>query len=176
MAGHPRTSYVNHMRRLLDVLLLFALVLSAPAVPAQTRSDDGTINIMRPEGTPPAKKRAEKKRREKTHHHAARRPKVRRAVGSSNPVYPAPLPGPQKPLPVPNIPYATPPRRAATPPPLLVPETGRLLPNLPPTGGSGPGGKESFPERAARCHQQAGIYGPNATGNPSAYINSCINQ
>jgi hypothetical protein len=72
-------------------------------------------------------------------------------------------------------PAAVPPPRAQTPPPLLVPETGRVLPNLPPALGTGPG-RESFQDRAMRCHQQAGIYGPNATGNPSAYINSCINQ
>lgn len=73
-----------------------------------------------------------------------------------------------KPAPLPQ-------HRATTPPPLFVPQTGRFLPNLPPSAGSGPGGKETFPERAARCHQQAGIYGQQA-GNPSAYINSCINQ
>jgi hypothetical protein len=27
-----------------------------------------------------------------------------------------------------------------------------------------------------RCAHQAGVYGPNATGNPAGYIGSCINQ
>ena len=126
---------------------------------------------MREEGAPPAKAKPHKEK-----HRAKRHRQIHRARGSSNPVYPAPLPPPQKPLAVPH--YRAPaPRRAQTPPPLFVPQTGRVLPNLPPSGrGLGPGGKESFQQRAARCHQQAGIYGPNATGNPSTYINSCINQ
>ncbi len=155
------------------LILLIAFVLAAPAIRAQTRGDGGTINIMRPEGSAPAKHRAEKKVHKKK---AARRNKTRRAIGSSNPVYPAPLPPPQKPYAVPH--YTVPaPRRVQTPPPVFVPETGRTLPNLPQyERGLGAGGRESFPQRAARCHQQAGIYGPNATGSPSAYINSCINQ
>ena len=155
------------------LILLIAFVLAAPAIRAQTRGDGGTINIMRPEGSAPAKHRAEKKVHKKK---AARRNKTRRAIGSSNPVYPAPLPPPQSLTPSRTIPCR---RRGCvqTPPPVFVPETGRTLPNLPQYGpGSGAGGRESFPQRAARCHQQAGIYGPNATGSPSAYINSCINQ
>jgi hypothetical protein len=58
---------------------------------------------------------------------------------------------------------------------MFVPETGRVLPNLPPAVGSGPGGGESFHDRAARCSHQAGVYG-QAAGNRSSYINSCINQ
>jgi hypothetical protein len=73
-------------------------------------------------------------------------------------------------------PAALPQRSVQVPPPLYVPQTGRTLPNLPTVGGSGPGGRETFQDRAARCAHQAGVYGPNATGNPSAYINSCINQ
>jgi hypothetical protein len=52
-----------------------------------------------------------------------------------------------------------------------VPQTGRLLPNLPP-----PGGTETSQDRSARCAHQAGVYGPALTGDPGAYIRSCINQ
>jgi hypothetical protein len=161
------------MRRPLVVLFLFAFAFAAPAVSAQTRADDGSISIMRPEGAPPAKNKAHKSRKKR--HRATRHPIPHQARGSSNPVYPVPLPAPQHPLAVPHY-RALPPQRAQTPPPLFVPETGRTLPNLPSAGrGLGPGGGESFQQRAARCHQQAGIYG-QAAGNPSAYINSCINQ
>jgi hypothetical protein len=91
-----------------------------------------------------------------------------------NPTYPTPLPKPQNPLALPHQQAVTP-RRAITPPPLFVPQSGRVLPNLPATG-SGPGGRETFQDRANRCAHQSGLYGPNATGNPSTYINSCINQ
>src|SRR5512144_196508 len=39
---------------------------------------------------------------------------------------------------------------AVTPPPIVVPETGRSLPNLPTISGSGRGGAETFQDRAAR--------------------------
>jgi hypothetical protein len=70
-----------------------------------------------------------------------------------------------------------PPRAPAVPPPVYVPETGRLLPNLPslPGADSGPGGAEHRQDRAVRCAHQAGLYGEVA-GNRAAYINSCINQ
>ena len=63
-------------------------------------------------------------------------------------------------------------RRAAAD---LVPETGRVLPNLPTVSGSGADGAETSQDRAVRCAHQAGVYG-QAAGNPSAYIGSCINQ
>jgi hypothetical protein len=96
--------------------------------------------------------------------------KARKARGSSNPVYPAPLPRPQKPAPVPRL-QAAPPRGRDVPPALLVPQTGRLLPNLPPAGGS-----ETLQERSVRCAHQAGVYGPALTGDQGSYIRSCINQ
>ena len=65
--------------------------------------------------------------------------------------------------------------RAAVPPPLLVPETGRLLPNLPSVSGAGPNGTETFQDRSARCAHQAGVYGAGA-GDQGSYIRSCINQ
>ncbi len=69
----------------------------------------------------------------------------------------------------------SPPRAAQVPPPIVAPETGRVLPNLPTLSPSGPHGTESFQDRAARCANQAGMYG-DATGNRSSYINNCINQ
>jgi hypothetical protein len=67
------------------------------------------------------------------------------------------------------------PRAPKVPPPIVVPETGRALPNLPTISPSGPRGTESFQDRAARCAHQAGVYG-EAAGNRSAYIGSCVNQ
>ena len=65
--------------------------------------------------------------------------------------------------------------RAGVPPPLYVPQTGRTLPNLPNPAPSGPQGRETYQDRAARCAHQAGVYGA-AAGERSSYINSCINQ
>ncbi len=65
--------------------------------------------------------------------------------------------------------------RAQTPPPIFVPQTGRVLPNLPVLPGAGPSGAETGQDRASRCAQQAGVYG-DATGDRTTYINSCINQ
>ena len=77
----------------------------------------------------------------------------------------------QRPRPAPpNAPPA-----AQVPPPILVPETGRVLPNLPAISPSGPNGTETFQDRAARCAHQAGVYG-DAAGNRNAYIGTCINQ
>jgi hypothetical protein len=76
---------------------------------------------------------------------------------------------------VPRAQRAEPPRRADVPPPIYVPETGRLLPNLPALPGAGPGGRETGQDRALRCQHQAGVYG-DATGNREAYVGGCINQ
>lgn len=67
------------------------------------------------------------------------------------------------------------PRTNSVPPPLYVPQTGQVLPNIPTISGSGPRGAETSQDRAARCANQAGVYG-SAAGNPSGYVNSCINQ
>ena len=61
------------------------------------------------------------------------------------------------------------------PPPLVVPQTGQALPNLPAVAPSGPHGSETYQDRAVRCAHQAGVYG-DTTGNRSAYIGNCINQ
>lgn len=66
--------------------------------------------------------------------------------------------------------------RAQVPPPIYVPETGRLLPNLPSVPGAGPGGRETSQDRAIRCSTQAGAYGPSVTGNPNAYLGACVTQ
>jgi hypothetical protein len=149
--------------------LIFAclLALGLPARAAERDPDTGTITIMRPE-PPTAPKMAPAQK------HPAKKNKKKsgQARGSSNPVYPIPLPKPQRPAALPKLP--APPQRPQTPPPLYVPQTGRLLPNLPSTG-SGPG-RETFQDRAARCANQAGIYGPNATGDRGSYIRGCINQ
>ncbi|MBX6327481.1 MAG: hypothetical protein IRY89_02805 [Pseudolabrys sp.] len=73
----------------------------------------------------------------------------------------------------PSHPLARP--RAAVPPPIVVPETGRVLPNLRTVSPSGPNGTETYQDRAVRCAHQAGLYG-EAAGNRAAYIGSCINQ
>jgi hypothetical protein len=72
-------------------------------------------------------------------------------------------------------PAAVPQVRRPVPPSIHVPETGRVLPNLPAASGSGPGSSETYQDRAARCAHQAGVYGP-AAGDRNAYIGGCINQ
>jgi hypothetical protein len=61
------------------------------------------------------------------------------------------------------------------PPPIVVPQTGRVLPNLPIGPGSGPGGAETSQDRAVRCAHQAGVYG-QAAGDRGTYVGTCINQ
>lgn len=162
------------------LILLFVLALAAPAFAAEPGDGGGTINIMRPEPRTPAAKHRLKHRRV---HKSPAEPETAEPKGygvkqdtrrgSSSPVYPAPLPGPQAPATVPHI--ETPSRRATVPPPLFAPETGRTLPNLP-TIGAGPGGAETTQDKSVRCAHQAGVYGPSATGNPAGYIGSRINQ
>ena len=151
------------MTRRYPLIVLLALAIGMLAMPARARADDnGTINIMTPEkGTvQPGKARP------------ARKYKTR--GGSSNPVYPTPLPGSQPLTPVPRLEAVTP-RSPRVLPPIVVPQTGQALQNLPTMPGSGPGGAETFQDRAARCTHQAGVYG-DAAGNRNAYVGSCINQ
>jgi hypothetical protein len=72
-------------------------------------------------------------------------------------------------------PAPTPQPRAGVPPSLYVPQTGQVLPSLPNPAPSGPHGRETYQDRAARCAHQAGVYGAQA-GDRSTYIGSCINQ
>ena len=66
----------------------------------------------------------------------------------------------------------SPPNTAVSPPSLFVPQTGQTLQNLPTLSGSGPGGAETFQDRAARCAHEAGVSGQATTGN---FIGSCLN-
>jgi len=140
------------MKRAYPLFVLLLLVFGAPSVSAQT--DTGTPDIMTPERASPPPK------------HKTRR-------GSSSIVYPTPLPAPQGFNPPPSQKVVVP-RSPEMPPPVVVPETGRVLPNLPMIG-SGPGGAETGQDRAVRCQHQSGVYG-DAAGNRNAYIGSCINQ
>ncbi len=67
------------------------------------------------------------------------------------------------------------PPTATLPPPIVVPQTGRVLPNLPTVPGAGPGGRETFQDRSSRCAHQAGVYG-QAAGDRGTYMGTCINQ
>ncbi len=164
------------MIRRLYTAAIITLALAASALGSQSGDDGGTINIMRPEPATPAAKHghAHKPRSGR----AAREPKgfgvkedTRR--GSAGTVYPVPLPPPQH--------FNSPPSQTFVaqppdvPPPLYVPQTGRVLPNLPSVSGAGPNGAETSQDRAVRCAHQAGVYGP-AAGDRTAYIGSCINQ
>ena len=60
-------------------------------------------------------------------------------------------------------------------PPIIVPQTGQALQNLPTMPGAGRGGAETFQDRAARCAHQAGVYG-QAAGDRNTYVGTCINQ
>lgn len=72
-------------------------------------------------------------------------------------------------------PMAVPQLGAPPPPPIVVPQTGAVLPNMPILSPSGPGGRETYQDRAARCAHQAGVYGA-AAGDRGTYIGTCINQ
>lgn len=67
------------------------------------------------------------------------------------------------------------PKVAPVPPPIVVPQTGQVLPNMPTLSPSGPHGTESFQDRATRCAHQAGAYGA-AAGDRGTYIGTCVNQ
>jgi hypothetical protein len=73
---------------------------------------------------------------------------------------------------IPKSTIVTPPS-ASVPPSVFVPQTGQTFQNLPTVAGSGPGGAETFQDRAARCAQQAGVYGQATSGS---YMGACVNQ
>ena len=56
---------------------------------------------------------------------------------------------------------------------VYVPQTGRTFQNLPTVPGAGPGGAETFQDRAVRCSHQAGVYGQTGAGR-GAYMGSCL--
>jgi hypothetical protein len=133
------------MRRALIIGLL-VLTAVVSATPSHAQSDDDRYNIMRPEPYEPWLP-----------------PKYKSPRGTQQrPVAPPRMPEPQT-------------HTSRVPPPMLVPQTGQVLPNIPTINGAGPGGRETSQDRATRCANQAGVYGSNA-GNPSGYVNSCINQ
>ncbi len=138
-------------RAFLLSLLAVAAFVSAPPLHAQTVDDP--YSIMRPEP-------------------GARQPKA------SEPWLPPKYKSPRGTQQQVKRPRTAPPLVQAypqSPPPIYVPETGRLLPNLPALPGAGPGGRETGQDRALRCQHQAGVYG-DATGNREAYVGGCINQ
>ena len=56
---------------------------------------------------------------------------------------------------------------------VYVPQTGRTFQNLPSLPGSGPGGAQTFQDRAIRCTHQAGVYG-QVGANRGSYMGSCL--
>ena len=168
------------MARKIPLIVLWTLALTVLSAPVPAQSIDDSLTIMQPEpGSPEARRLKEQKDEHpaepvtppKT---ANAPPKGKKHIGSSSPVYPAPLPPP--------LHYVPPPVQTVTPlpqvvpPTMYVPQTGMVLPNLPTVGGAGPGGSETSQDRAMRCAHQAGVYGPAQTGDRNAYIGSCINQ
>jgi hypothetical protein len=134
--------------------VLLALACAMPAAASHAQSDDDRYTIMRPEKPGPMQK-------------------FKSQYGSSNPVYPTPLPAPQGYIPPRSHEVKTHP--TAVPPNMYVPQTGQVLPNLPTVSGSGRGGAETSQDRAVRCAHQAGVYGA-AAGDRNAYVGSCVNQ
>jgi hypothetical protein len=62
--------------------------------------------------------------------------------------------------------------RTVVMPPLVIPQTGQVVPNQQVLAPSGPNGTETYQDRAVRCATQAGSYG----GDRTAYVGTCINQ
>ena len=87
-------------------------------------------------------------------------PKYKSPRGSHNRVEPIPQQHPR---------YVEP----RTPPPLVVPQTGQVVPQSPVISPSGPHGTETFQDRATRCVGQSSAPG---AGNPNAYVGTCVNQ
>jgi hypothetical protein len=125
--------------------LFIVLLALTAATPVRAQSDNDRYNIMRPEKPEPWLA-----------------PKYKSPHGTRRNVV----------IPRSKI---VPPPNAAVPPPIINPQTGRALPNLPTVSGAGPGGRETAQDRAARCAHQAGVYG-QAAGDRNAYIGTCINQ
>jgi hypothetical protein len=62
--------------------------------------------------------------------------------------------------------------RTVVMPPLVIPQTGQVVPNQPLLTPSGPNGTETYQDRAMRCATQSGSY----NGDRTAYIGTCVNQ
>ena len=65
------------------------------------------------------------------------------------------------------------PSSATDPGYVYVPQTGRTFQNLPSLPGSGPGGAQTFQDRAIRCTHQAGVYG-QVGANRGSYMGGCL--
>lgn len=133
------------MTRGLTLVVLLVLTSGLSVLPARAQPDDDRYNIMRPELPEPW----------------------------LAPKYKSPR-GTVKHVTIPKSTIVTPPT-ATLPPPIVVPQTGRVLPNLPTVSGAGPDGRETFQDRASRCAHQAGVYG-QAAGDRNTYMGTCINQ
>lgn len=133
------------------IAVLFALATALPAVPAYAQSNYDGFSIMVPEkGYKPSKPEP------------WLAPKYKSPRGTVQQV---------------RIPKSTtvPTPNATLPPPIVVPQTGQVLQNLPRVPGAGRGGAETFQDRASRCAHQAGVYG-QAAGDRGTYMGTCINQ
>jgi len=140
-------------RQTIAMIVLLPGLFAGPLAHAQTI--DNPYNILKPEpGAAP-------------HHKPQPRPE---------PWLPPKYQSPRSSSLHPTPPAAVPPApRADVPPAIVVPETGRVLPNMPTPSPSGPNGVETGQDRAVRCANQLGTYGARA-GNPSAYLGSCVSQ
>lgn len=134
-------------------LCLIGVILTVALVPslAHAQSDD-RYTIMRPEKNAPPEQPT-----------PWLPPKYKSPRGLPQHVKPV------RPMEVPRLGAAPP------PPPIMVPQTGAVLPNMPTLSPSGPGGRETYQDRAVRCAHQAGSYGA-AAGDRNSYIGTCINQ
>jgi hypothetical protein len=136
-------------------LILTVAVLLAAAPGARAQTIDNRYNILKPEpGAAP-------------HHRPQPRPEP-----WLPPKYESPRGSRLHRTPPAVVPPAP---RADGPPAIMVPETGRVLPNQRTLSPSGPNGIETGQDRAVRCANQLGTYGAQA-GNPSAYLGSCVTQ
>jgi len=132
---------------------LYLAIVALAALAAPVHAADETYNIIKPE------------------------PGARAATSEPwlAPKYESPRGTIQRPV-TPRPPRVETRRIPDVPPPIVVPQTGRSLPNLQPvTPGAGVGGRETSQDRATRCTHQAGVYGAQA-GDRSSYITTCVNQ
>ncbi len=131
--------------------LLVSLALLGPAL-AWAQSEDERYNIMRAE--------------------PGRKPEL--PTPWLTPTYKSPRGSKQHVTPL-RRPRSPDVRASDPPPPMLVPQTGQVLPNIRTLSPSGPNGTETFQDKATRCVHQSGIYGARA-GDPAAYVGGCVNQ
>lgn len=143
-----RRSRVDGIMVRLAAMLMFGLLAVDAAAGGARAADDSPYSIMKPEPRTP---------------------------GVVDP-YRSPRRTPQRPARVPRSPSPQQ-RHVAPPPPIVVPQTGQVVPSQPilPRGAVPGGGAESFGDRAARCAHQAGLAGLPADQRGS-YMGSCLNQ